>query len=55
MILKPNHTEFPDIYIYIPKTAGLLLLEIWDACLQHSCPLYIIYYSILKQANLSEE
>ena len=23
MVLKPNQTEFPNIYIYIAKTAGL--------------------------------
>ena len=36
--------RFPNIYIYILKTARLPLLEIWHACLQHSCSLYIIYY-----------
>ena len=49
MVLKPNRTEFPNIYtIYIPRTAEWPLLEIWHACLQHSSPLYIIYYSMIK-------
>ena len=38
--------------VYILKTAGLPLLEIWHACLQHSCPLYIIYYSMGQTCSI---
>ena len=40
---KPNRVSE---YIYIPRTAEWPLFEIWHACLQHSSPLYIIYYSM---------
>ena len=45
---KPNRVSE---YIHISETAGLPLLEIWNACLQHSCPLYIIYYSMPETPN----